>query len=305
LSFFFTALLICVPRTDPFERSGLVPLDGQGLNPLLRTVEMPFHPPMLYLGFVGSTVPFAIFLAGVWTGRLNAPLLRMVRQWTLFSWATLTAGIVLGAEWAYVELGWGGYWAWDPVENASLLGAAGSGYVRTEEMTLKAGESAAVGKYNITFSRMDHREADDGSFHEAKATLSFARAGGNGKAGTLTPAMLFYPGSERPYGEVSVKSGLTHDLYAVLSSYDEETASFKVLVYPLTLWMWIGGALMLAGGVAAMVPRKRPALSAAAESVQQKAAVNFCPLCGARVIQAAANFCANCGASFKEQRVEA
>jgi len=582
---FFTALLVYVPHTDPFERSGLVPADGSGLNPLLRTVEMLFHPPMLYLGFVGSAIPFAIFLAGVWTDRLNAPLLRMVRRWTLFSWATLTAGIVLGAEWAYIELGWGGYWAWDPVENASLLpwfamtaalhalilvrrrnmlrltsfvliwltfalcvfgtlltrsgivasvhafgkspllycfigllaiaavllghavicrrntlrstvrmqswlsrdglfvlcvvalligglvvfwgtmlpvfsqlvtgrqmtwdiarynlatapfafvllallgacsivakqaadqtgklamrlclpagagivalflagallpdavhegvpeillnryvppvliglaaaaaaaliqalagelranrrlpsrtrigalavhagivlslfGAAGSGYVRSREMTLKPGESATVGGYRVTFTRMDHREAEDGSYHEAKAILQFAKAGDEAGGGRvrpprppLTPAMIFYPGSERPHSEISVKSGLTHDLYAILSAYDEESASFKVLVYPLTIWLWIGGALMLAGGVAVMVPRKQPALAPAVEvgadppplrshvsRPGQQAAVNFCPVCGARVIQAPANFCSNCGASFKEQHVEA
>ncbi|OZM77205.1 heme lyase CcmF/NrfE family subunit [Pseudonocardia sp. MH-G8] len=98
------------------------PLDGPGPNPLLADhPAMAIHPPLLYLGFVGLAVPFAYALAALITGEAGAGWLRATRSWTLLAWCGLTAGIVLGAWWSYAVLGWGGYWAWDPVENASLL----------------------------------------------------------------------------------------------------------------------------------------------------------------------------------------
>jgi cytochrome c-type biogenesis protein CcmF len=108
---------------NPFELvSGTVPSDGTGPNPLLQNHPLvAFHPPMLYLGYVGFTIPFAFALAALATGRLGEGWLVETRRWTLFAWGFLTAGIVLGAWWSYEVLGWGGYWAWDPVENASFL----------------------------------------------------------------------------------------------------------------------------------------------------------------------------------------
>jgi cytochrome c-type biogenesis protein CcmF len=106
---------------NPFDRLAVVPADGQGLNPLLQNYGQWIHPVTLYLGFVGLTVPFAFAISALVTGRLNDRWIHLVRKWTLWSWVLLTAGILFGARWAYVELGWGGYWAWDPVENASLM----------------------------------------------------------------------------------------------------------------------------------------------------------------------------------------
>ena len=98
------------------------PIDGPGPNPLLQNHPlMAFHPPMLYLGYVGFTVPFAFAIAALVTGRVGEGWLVETRRWTLFAWGFLTVGIVLGAWWSYEVLGWGGYWAWDPVENASFL----------------------------------------------------------------------------------------------------------------------------------------------------------------------------------------
>ncbi|MBN1824839.1 MAG: heme lyase CcmF/NrfE family subunit [Candidatus Eisenbacteria bacterium] len=97
------------------------PPDGMGLNPLLQHPVMVIHPPLLYIGYVGFSVPFALALAALIARPAGSAWLRTVRLWTLFSWTALTAGILLGMRWAYVELGWGGYWSWDPVENASLL----------------------------------------------------------------------------------------------------------------------------------------------------------------------------------------
>ncbi|MBN1559608.1 heme lyase CcmF/NrfE family subunit [candidate division KSB1 bacterium] len=117
--FFFLYLLVF--KTGPFARLPFTPEDGRGLNPLLQNPEMVFHPPALYVGFVGYTVPFAFAIAALITGRLENRWLSSIRRWALFSWLFLTIGNILGMQWAYVELGWGGYWAWDPVENSSLL----------------------------------------------------------------------------------------------------------------------------------------------------------------------------------------
>ena len=106
---------------NPFERLDWIPPDGRGMNPQLQNPGMAIHPPNLYLGYVGTTIPFAFAIAALITRRLDAEWLTAIRKWTLISWFFNTTGIILGMWWAYVELGWGGYWAWDPVENASLL----------------------------------------------------------------------------------------------------------------------------------------------------------------------------------------
>ncbi len=118
LLFFLVATAI---GANPFERLGWVPPDGRGMNPQLQNPGMAIHPPNLYLGYVATAVPFAFAVAALITRRLDTDWLASVRRWALVSWFFLTVGIVLGMWWAYVELGWGGYWAWDPVENSSLL----------------------------------------------------------------------------------------------------------------------------------------------------------------------------------------
>ncbi|MFZ4584345.1 MAG: heme lyase CcmF/NrfE family subunit [Acidimicrobiia bacterium] len=115
-------LLLTLGPANPFQTLASVPADGRGPNPLLQEhILMAFHPPMLYLGYVGFTVPFAFAIAALITGRFGEGWLADVRRTTLIAWAFLTVGIVLGGWWSYEVLGWGGYWAWDPVENASLL----------------------------------------------------------------------------------------------------------------------------------------------------------------------------------------
>jgi len=116
---FFTSILSFV--TSPFETLATVPADGRGLNPLLQNAYMMIHPPMLYVGYVTLAVPFAFAIAALVTGRLDTAWITSVRRWTIVSWLFLGIGILLGARWAYQELGWGGYWAWDPVENAALM----------------------------------------------------------------------------------------------------------------------------------------------------------------------------------------
>ncbi|MCK5521174.1 MAG: cytochrome c biogenesis protein CcsA, partial [Candidatus Marinimicrobia bacterium] len=118
---FFTYLVAF--HTNPFDLlpAGVFVEDGRGLNPLLQNLGMAIHPPLLYIGFIGFVIPFAYAIAALYTGRLDNLWLQTTRKWTLFTWMFLTAGIVVGMLWAYVELGWGGYWAWDPVENSSLI----------------------------------------------------------------------------------------------------------------------------------------------------------------------------------------
>ncbi len=114
-------LLFIIATSNPFTRVWPPPADGQGLNPVLQDPGLAFHPPLLYLGYVGSAVTFAFAVAALLEGRVDAAWGRWVRPWALAAWSFLTLGIALGSWWAYYELGWGGYWFWDPVENASLL----------------------------------------------------------------------------------------------------------------------------------------------------------------------------------------
>ena len=114
-------LLFILFTSNPFERQFPAPLDGRDLNPLLQDPGLAIHPPMLYLGYVGFSVAFAFAIAALVGGRLDSAWARWSRPWTLTAWIFLTAGIALGSWWAYYELGWGGWWFWDPVENASFM----------------------------------------------------------------------------------------------------------------------------------------------------------------------------------------
>ena len=119
IAIFFTGLLSFV--TSPFETLATVAEDGRGLNPLLQNPYMVIHPPLLYVGYVGLSIPFAFAIAALVTRRVDTAWIAAVRRWTIVSWLFLGAGTLLGARWAYEELGWGGYWAWDPVENAAFM----------------------------------------------------------------------------------------------------------------------------------------------------------------------------------------
>jgi len=116
---FFTSLLTFV--SSPFRVLATPPPDGNGLNPLLQDPGMMIHPPILYTGYVGFIIPFAFGIAVLLMNRTGTRWIEEVRRWTLFNWMFLGTGILMGARWAYIELGWGGYWGWDPVENASLM----------------------------------------------------------------------------------------------------------------------------------------------------------------------------------------
>ena len=119
IAIFFLGLLSFV--TSPFETLALTPAEGRGLNPLLQNFYMQIHPPLLYLGYVGLAIPFAFAMGALVTRKLDTGWIASIRRWTIASWLFLGIGILLGAKWAYETLGWGGYWAWDPVENAAFM----------------------------------------------------------------------------------------------------------------------------------------------------------------------------------------
>jgi cytochrome c-type biogenesis protein CcmF len=119
VSVFFLAVIAFV--SNPFETISPVPLDGRGLNPLLEDANMMTHPPLLYTGFVGLTVPYAFAIAALIRGKLDEAWIVATRRWTITAWLFLTLGNLVGAWWSYHVLGWGGYWAWDPVENAAFM----------------------------------------------------------------------------------------------------------------------------------------------------------------------------------------
>ena len=114
-------LILCLFPANPFAKLPVALSDGRGLNPLLQNYWMVIHPVMLYLGYVGLCVPFALAVGALAQRQLDMTWVRLVRRWTLIPWLFLSVGILMGSQWAYMELGWGGYWAWDPVENVSLL----------------------------------------------------------------------------------------------------------------------------------------------------------------------------------------
>lgn len=121
VSIFFTGLMLLGGGVNPFEVLSPVPVDGTGLNPLLQHPSMIIHPPMLYIGYVSLTVPFAFAIGALIARRVDAAWVKSTRGFALIAWTFLSIGIILGARWSYTELGWGGYWAWDPVENASMM----------------------------------------------------------------------------------------------------------------------------------------------------------------------------------------
>ena len=143
---FFTGLLSFV--SSPFRILATPPPDGMGLNPLLQDPGMMIHPPILYTGYVGFVVPFAFAMAVLLLNRSGTRWIEEVRRWTLFCWGFLGVGILLGARWAYIELGWGGYWGWDPVENASLMPwLVGTGFLHSVMIEQRRG---MLKTWNIT-----------------------------------------------------------------------------------------------------------------------------------------------------------
>ncbi len=138
ISIFFTFVIGFVE--NPFQKLPVPAQEGRGLNPILQNAYMAIHPVTLYLGYVGVSVPFAFGMGALISGKLGDEWIRYSRKWTLFAWTFLSIGLILGARWAYLELGWGGYWAWDPVENAAFMPwLAGTAFVHSVMIQEKKG----------------------------------------------------------------------------------------------------------------------------------------------------------------------
>ena len=117
----FAFILFILTTSNPFERIIPPPVEGNDLNPILQDIGLAIHPPLLYVGYVGFSISFSFAVAALIDGRIDAAWARWIRPWTLLAWTFLTLGIAMGSYWAYYELGWGGWWFWDPVENASFM----------------------------------------------------------------------------------------------------------------------------------------------------------------------------------------
>ena len=153
--------IFILATSNPFLRLATPPMDGRGLNPILQDPALAFHPPFLYTGYVGFSIAFSFAIAALIDGRTDAAWARWVRPWTLAAWMFLTLGIAMGSWWAYYELGWGGWWFWDPVENASfmpwLAGTAllHSALVMEKRETLKVWDHPARNPDVLTFFNGD------------------------------------------------------------------------------------------------------------------------------------------------------
>lgn len=196
LAFF---LVLMVYESDPFKRLPFPLADGQGLNPMLQNPGMIFHPPALYLGYVGFTVPFAFAIAALLTRRLDAGWIRTTRRWTLFSWLALTLGNLFGAQWAYVELGWGGYWAWDPVENASLMPwLTGTAFLHSVMIQEKRG---MLKVWNVTLIVLTFALTIFGTFITRSGIISSVHSFG---VSTLGPYFLALLGMTLVFGYIRI-----------------------------------------------------------------------------------------------------
>lgn len=183
---FFFALLIFI--SGPFVLLARTPIEGTGLNPLLQDPGMFIHPVTQYLGYVGFTVPFAFALAALVTGDLGYDWIRTTRRWALFAWLFLSLGLLFGMRWAYVELGWGGYWGWDPVENAALIPwLTGTAYLHSVMIQEKRG---MLKVWNLVLIMMTFLLAILGTFITRSGVIQSVHAFGVSSMGPLFLAYI-------------------------------------------------------------------------------------------------------------------
>jgi cytochrome c-type biogenesis protein CcmF len=191
VAIFFTFLLsfIC----SPFRILATPPADGQGLNPLLQDPGMMIHPPILYTGYVGFVIPFAFAMAVLLLNRSGTRWIEEVRRWTLFCWMFLGFGILLGARWAYIELGWGGYWGWDPVENASLMPwLVGTGFLHSVMIEQRRG---MLKTWNIVLILLTFELSIFGTFLTRSGVLTSVHSFAESSFGTWFLAFILGSGT--------------------------------------------------------------------------------------------------------------
>ena len=252
-------LLLLTTWTNPFEMISPPPADGNGLNPLLQNPGMIFHPPLLFLGYGGFCVPGCLALAQALTGNLTRRNVEdswgvVTRPFILIAWVLLTAGIILGAWWAYMELGWGGYWAWDPVENASLIPwLIASAYLHTAVIETRRGK---LFRTNVLLMTLTTVSAFFATYLVRSGVVESLHAFGDGGVGTplliftlvFTALAIIIPASNRetapPLGEILSKEGLL-----LLVSWLLLALSMLILV--ATMWPVLTKAFMHSVGLTA------------------------------------------------------
>ena len=191
VAIFFTFLLAFV--CSPFRILATPPSDGQGLNPLLQDPGMMIHPPILYTGYVGFVIPFAFAMAVLLLNRTGTRWIEEVRRWTLFCWMFLGFGILLGARWAYIELGWGGYWGWDPVENASLMPwLVGTGFLHSVMIEQRRG---MLKTWNIALILLTFELSIFGTFLTRSGVLTSVHSFAESSFGTWFLAFILGSGT--------------------------------------------------------------------------------------------------------------
>ncbi|MBQ3059039.1 MAG: heme lyase CcmF/NrfE family subunit [Desulfovibrio sp.] len=237
---FFALVLTC--WSDPFVMQRPAPADGNGLNPLLQNPGMIFHPPLLFLGYGGFAVPSCLALAQLLAGQQEreAAWFRITRPFIILAWVFLTAGIVLGAWWAYMELGWGGYWAWDPVENASLIPwLIGTAALHTLIIEDRRGK---LGRVNVAMMSLTTVSAFFATYLVRSGVVQSVHAFGDGSVGT--PLTIF----------VLAGLAVTFWVTCLAPSRGEHLAGLESREGFLTLVAWILLALAVIILVATMWP---------------------------------------------------
>ncbi len=238
----------------PAGAQGFTPADGQGLNPLLQHPAMAMHPPMLYLGYVGFTIPFAFAMAALITGRLGPAWLRTTRRWTIAPWLFLSIGLMLGGRWAYDVLGWGGYWGWDPVENAAFMPwLAGTAFLHSVMVQERKGMLKVwnMGLIIITFSLVLF-----GTFLTRSGVIESVHSFTESDIGiwflsfialvTLSATLLLFTRLKDLKSERDIDSLLSRETFFLLNNLLFVGAAFAILwgtIYPLFSELVMGNKL--------------------------------------------------------------
>ncbi|MBU2534929.1 MAG: cytochrome c-type biogenesis CcmF C-terminal domain-containing protein [Chloroflexota bacterium] len=248
---FFLILLLAV--SNPFRTLQVAPPDGRGLNPMLENIGMILHPPALLAGYVGFTIPFALVIAALLTRQFSGTWLSEARKWALLSWLLLGVGNIIGAWWAYVELGWGGYWAWDPVENAGLMPwLTATAFLHSNVMQSRKG---VMKTWNLSLIVLTFLLAIFGTFLTRSGVLSSVHTFGESRLG---PFFLVFLGIA-----FLISFGLIYYYKDELKAR-MQTQSFvsKEFAFQLATWLLVGATLII------LVGTIFPALSEAVRGVK-------------------------------------
>ena len=234
---FFLILILTV--SNPFHTLQVAPLDGRGLNPMLENIGMILHPPALLIGYVGFTIPFALAIAALLTRQFSGTWLSEARKWALFSWLLLGVGNIIGAWWAYVELGWGGYWAWDPVENAGLMPwLTATAFLHSNVMQNRKG---ILKTWNLALIALTFLLTIFGTFLTRSGILSSVHTFGESRLGPFFIIFLVIT--------FIISAGLIY-YYKDEFKARTQTNAFvsKEFAFRLTIWLFVGATLVIFAG---------------------------------------------------------